>query len=186
MATPDPWLTTERLALRRFTAEDLDWLAALWADADVMRYMGGPERRASAQTMLEERILRYYDEYPGLGIWMTLDRSTGAALGLHLLNHIRGESILQIGFVLDKPAWGRGYGTEMAAALMRYGFVDVRLPRLCAMTHPANLASQHVLLKIGLHRHGERSFPAYAKHGPQAWFEREAADWLAERAISLR
>ena len=177
------WLTTTRLALRRFTPADLDWLAELYSDRDVMRYLGGVKDRAKAEEVLSTRILRYYDEHPGLGIWMTVERATGGCLGLHLLNHIRGESIIQIGFTLAKSAWGRGFGTEMAAAVLRYGFVDLRLPRIAGMASLKNQASQRVLLKIGLERRGERAFPHpdYASEGAMAWFERDAADWQAER-----
>ena len=133
--------------------------------------------------MLRDRILRYYDEHPGLGIWMTVDRASGSPLGFHLLNNIQGESIIQVGFALLKEAWGRGVGTEMAAALLRYGSADLSLPRIAGIANLDNLASQRVLTKIGLHRHGERAFahPTYAAEGPMAWFERERADWLAER-----
>ena len=175
------WLTTARLALRRFTPADLDWLAALYRDRDVMRYLGGIKDRAKAEEVLETRILQYYDEHPGLGIWMTVERATGGRLGLHLLNHIRGESIIQIGFTLAKSAWGHGFGTEMASAVLRYGFVDLRLPRIAGMASLQNHASQRVLLKVGLERRGERAFPHpdYAAEGLMAWFERDAADWLA-------
>ena len=117
---------------------------------------------------------------------MTVERSTGRRVGFHLLNNIQGESLIQVGFALLKPAWGRGFGTEMASAVLRYGFVDLSLPRIVGMANLDNHASQHVLLKIGLHRHGERAFPhpAYASQGPLAWFERDAGDWLAERAIT--
>jgi RimJ/RimL family protein N-acetyltransferase len=183
-AAPDSecWLATERLALRRITAGDLDWLADLYTDADVARYVGGTKTRAEVADMLDVRILQYYDAHPGLGIWMTSDRATGAPLGLHLLNHIQGESLIQVGYVLAKPAWNRGIATEMARALLRYGFVDLALPRIVAITALENRASQRVLLKIGLHRNGERAFPhpAYASAGPMAWFERDGADWLAE------
>jgi RimJ/RimL family protein N-acetyltransferase len=180
------WLTTERLALRRFTAGDLDFLAALYSDADVARHLGGVRNRAQTADLLETRILRYYDEHPGLGVWLTVHRATGARLGFHLLNHIQGETIIQVGYVLAKSAWGFGYATEMASAVLRYGFVDVKLPRIAAMTSLGNQSSQHVLEKIGLHRRGERSFshPAYAAEGPMAWFEREAADWIAERGMA--
>ena len=92
------WLTTERLALRHFTPADLDWLAELYSDRDVTRYLGGVKDRTKAEELLTTRILRYYGEHPGLGIWMTVERATGTQLGFHLLNHIRGESIIQVGF----------------------------------------------------------------------------------------
>jgi RimJ/RimL family protein N-acetyltransferase len=179
-------LTTERLALRRFTPSDLDWLAALYGDPEVTRHLGGVKGRAQTREFLDARILRYYDEHPGLGIWMTLDRATGAAVGFHLLNHIRGESIIQVGYALARPAWGKGYASEMAEAVLGYGFRELRLPRIAGMTSKQNHASLRVLEKIGLERRGERAFPHpdYAAEGPLAWFEREAAAWLAERAPS--
>jgi ribosomal-protein-alanine N-acetyltransferase len=181
---PEVWLTTDRLGLRHFTPDDLDWLAALYADEDVTRYLGGPKSRADTETMLDERILRYYDAHPGLGIWMTVERATGTRVGFHLLNHIQGESIIQIGFTLATSAWGRGYGTEMAAAVLRHGFIDLALPHLVGMASLGNVASQRVLTKIGLRRNGERVFPhpAYAAEGPLAWFERDRDEWLRARA----
>ena len=93
------------------------------------------------------------------------------------------NSIIQIGYGLAKAAWGQGFGTEIAAAVLRYAFVDLQLPRVAGITHIDNLASQRVLQKIGLHRRGTRLFPhpAYAANGPMAFFEREAVDWMAER-----
>jgi [ribosomal protein S5]-alanine N-acetyltransferase len=177
------WLHTERLALRHLTAADLDWLAALYADPDVTRYLGGTRTRAQVEDMLRTRGLEYYDAHPGLGIWTTIERATGDAVGFHLLNHIQGETIVQVGFSLARSAWGRGYATEMAAALLRYGFVDLEIDRIAGIANLGNVASQRVLEKIGLRRRGERAFPhpAYAAEGPMAWFERDAAEWRAER-----
>jgi ribosomal-protein-alanine N-acetyltransferase len=176
------WLRTERLALRRFTPDDLDWLAELFSDRDVARYLGGGKDRAQTEEILNTRILQYYDEHPGLGIWVTVERATGTRLGFHQLNHIQGESIIQIGFTLAKSAWGKGFGTEMAFAVLRYGFVDCNLPRIVGMASLQNYASQRVLTKIGLERRGERAFahPTYASEGPMAWFERDAGAWLSE------
>jgi ribosomal-protein-alanine N-acetyltransferase len=176
------WLTTERLALRRFTPDDIDWLAELYSDTDVTRYLGGVKTRPQIEEMLHTMILDYYDQHPGLGIWLTVERATETCVGLHLLNHVRGESIIQVGFTLAKSAWGKGYGTEMASAVLRYGFVDRKLPRIAGIASLQNHASQHVLTKIGLERRGERAFvhPAYAAEGPLAFFEREAEEWIAE------
>jgi ribosomal-protein-alanine N-acetyltransferase len=179
------WLTTERLALRNFTPADIDWLTDLYSDSDVTRYLGGVKDRAKTEELLNTRILQYYNEHPGLGVWMTVERATGSCLGFHLLNHIRGEPTIQIGFTLARAAWGKGYGTEMASAVLRYGFVDLKLPRISGMASLQNHASQRVLLKIGLERRGERAFahPDYASEGAMAWFERDTADWQAQREI---
>lgn len=142
MPHPDFWLTTERLGLRRFVPEDLDWLLALYGDAEVMQYLGGPHDRCKVEDLMQSRILAYYDEHPGLGVWMTVERSTGMPLGLHVLNHIHGETMIQVGFILAKAAWGRGIASEMASALLRHGFVELALPRIVAITDLANTSSQ--------------------------------------------
>jgi RimJ/RimL family protein N-acetyltransferase len=184
MRADDAWLTTARLALRRFTLDDLPWVEAISADDEVMRYVGGAKDRAAVNEMVTNRVLRYYDEHPGLGVWVTIERATGRRVGWSNLNHIQGESIVQVGFTLDRPAWGRGFATEIATALLRYGFVERGLPQIAGMAERQNMASQRVLQKVGLRRNGERAFPhpSYAGAGPMAWFERAAADWLAERA----
>ena len=172
---------TPRLALRRFTLADLPWLQRLHADEQVMRYCGGTLDAAASETLVHERILDYYDSNPGLGVWATVLRATGARVGMHLLNHMHGESLIQVGYILAAEFWGRGYASEMAAAVLRHGFTTVGLPRIVAITDRDNHASQRVLLKSGLQHHGERSFahPKYAA-GPFSWFYRDAADWLAE------
>ena len=176
------WLETDRLGLRRFTADDYAWLVALYSDAEVMRYGGGVKTPEQVTAVMRERILDYYDANPGLGVWQTVERASGTPVGFHVLNNIQGESIIQVGYFLLKPAWGRGYATEMARALLRHGFVELGLPHIAAITERENVASQHVLAKIGLQRNGERTFahPAYAHAGAMAWFERDASEWIAE------
>jgi len=173
---------SQRLRLRRFTLDDLDQQCALTGDPEVMRYVGGVKDRAQTEEMLRTRILAYYEAHPGLGCWVTLERATGDCVGMHLLNHIQGEEHIQVGYILFRKYWGLGYATEMSIALLRYGFAQMRLPRIVAITNLPNVVSQRVLLKSGLHRNGERAFahPAYASEGPLAWFERDADDWLAE------
>jgi RimJ/RimL family protein N-acetyltransferase len=173
--------TTDRLTLRRFTPQDLDLLHELYSDPEVMRYVGGVKTREQTESGLKTRVLEYYERFPGLGMWATLERATGACIGTHLLNHIQGEKVIQVGYVLFSRFWGRGYATEMTMALLRYGFTTLALPEINAITDRPNVVSQRVLLKAGLERKGERSFahPSYAASGPLAWFEADAARWLA-------
>jgi len=174
-------LYSARLQLRRFTAADLEALDRLNSDPAVMRHMGGPASLADTKAMLSDRILSYYDQHPGLGIWATEERSSGACIGMHLLNHIRGEPHIQVGYRLYTAFWGKGYATEMTRTLMRYGFEQLDLPRIVAITDLANVESQHVLLKSGLLREGEHRcrHPAYGS-APLAWFCSERGAWLQQ------
>lgn len=179
-------LATPRLQLRRFTLADEDWLWQLNSDALVMRYLGGTLSPEKNREMLEQRILAYYDQYPGLGVWATIERASGRCIGFHLLNHVQGQhEVIQVGYRLFPDAWGQGYATEMCRALLAYGFQRRRLPLLTANADPDNLASHRVLLKSGLQRSGERAWPgpSYAGLGPIPYFERSAEDWLAEHRL---
>ncbi|HUR41884.1 MAG TPA: GNAT family N-acetyltransferase [Verrucomicrobiae bacterium] len=176
-------LTTARLVLRRFTADDYDWLHALWSDPEVKRHMGGPASPEQTTALLHERILPGYAREPGFGMWVTLEREGDTPMGFHLPNHIQGETLVQVGYVLGKAHWGRGYATEMCEALLRYGFTELKLPRIHAITDVPNVGSQRVLLKAGLERHGERVFPHPSYRGAtMAFFQRDAGDWLSSRA----
>lgn len=179
MRAPHDTLTSERLVLRRYTADDLELLVRLHGDPRVMHFAGGVYDRARTEAMLRDRILAYYDQHPGLGIWLTSERATGEPVGMHLLNHVRDDTVIQVGYLLYPEYWGRGYATEMAARLLRYGFAELGLPQISAITDLPHVDSQRVLLKVGLRRDGERHFPAYGSD-PLAFFTRDAASWLAE------
>ncbi len=176
-------LLTGRLSLRRFTLDDLDTLDRLGSDPRVTEFLGGVKSRSATDAMLRTRILEYYDQHPGLGIWATVERASGQCVGFHVLNHIQGETDIQVGYALFTDAWGKGYATEMTKRLLRYGFETLRLPVIAAITNLGNTASQRVLLKAGLRRNGERLFThsVYADEGPMAWFEVDRDAWLARQ-----
>jgi RimJ/RimL family protein N-acetyltransferase len=174
-------LRSARLQLRRFTPADLPLLTGLNADPQVMRWLGGVMTPQQSAELLQGRVLAYYDENPGLGIWATVLRDGGECVGFHLLNNIHGETQIQVGYRLFQKHWGRGYATEMTVALLDYGYRRLGLDRIAAIAALENHASQRVLLKAGLPRLEDRGFPhpAYAPYGPMAYFERSAQDWLA-------
>jgi ribosomal-protein-alanine N-acetyltransferase len=173
-------LATQRLVLQRFRADDLDLLDRIHSDPVVMKHMGGAQTREKSAETLRERMLDYYPQHPGLGIWKTIERSSGECIGFHVLNNIRGATHIQVGYCLLKKFWGRGYATEMCIALLRYGYTDLGITQITAIAELPHVASHRVLLKAGLRRNGERAFATYANGDPMAWFERDAKDWLAE------
>jgi ribosomal-protein-alanine N-acetyltransferase len=145
-------LETQRLTLRRLTMEDLDALAAIYRDPEVRRYF--PEGTLTYEETKEELewiIDVYYGQY-GFGLWATTLKETNAFIGrCGLLPWtIEERSEVEVAYLLAKPYWGRGLGTEAAQAILNYGFEHLHLSRLICLIDPANEASIKVALKIGM------------------------------------
>ncbi|MDP3293608.1 MAG: GNAT family N-acetyltransferase [Nevskia sp.] len=174
-------LSTARLVLRRYTQADLPSLIAMNADPAVMRYLGGVLTAEQSQAMYEQRITAYYGQHPGFGIWVTSLRVSSEIIGMHCLNHIHGEPLIQVGYRIAQVHWGQGYATEMALALMLYGYTRKNLEVISAITDLDHGVSQRVLGNIGLTRLADRQFPHpnLVSSGPLAYFESRRADWLA-------
>jgi len=148
---PAPWLETLRLDMRDFTPADSDDLFRLNSDPRVMRYIGDgkPVDRDRHATIMR-RVLRYPLLYPDLGFWYTTRRDTGAFIGWFTLKYCGKSPDVETGYMLLPDAWGHGFATEGARALVRYGFDDLGIHRIIGVTHPDNVASQNVLQKAGL------------------------------------
>lgn len=148
---PTPWLQTLRLDLRDFVTGDFDDLYRLDSDPRVMKYIAGGKpasRVALLQTLV--RIIRYPALYPDLGVWRASRRDTGAFIGWYSLKYAGKSPDIEVGYRLLPQAWGQGFATEGARALVDYGFDDLDLDRIIGVTHPGNKASQRVLRKAGM------------------------------------
>jgi RimJ/RimL family protein N-acetyltransferase len=156
-ASACPPLVTERLELRRFTADDLEPLLAVFADAEVMRYVGAERRplRRSQVSALMSRAEADWAEH-GFGLLAVTERGTGRLVGEAGLQHLEEGPDIELGYTLGRVAWGRGYATEAARAVLRWGFAGLRLQRIVAVADPANVTSLRVLEKLGMARLGLR------------------------------
>jgi RimJ/RimL family protein N-acetyltransferase len=156
-AAAHPPLTTERLELRRFTAADLEPLLAVFGDAAVMRHVGAERRplRRSQVSALLSRTAADWSEH-GFGLLAVTERETGRLIGEAGLQHLEEGPDIEIGYTLARGAWGRGYATEAARAILRWGFAGLRLHRIVAVADPANAASLRVVEKLGMTRLGLR------------------------------
>ncbi len=144
-------METTRLTLRRFTEADEDDLVELDSDPEVMRFINGgeptPRERIRGQI---RRLLDYYTRFEDYGFWAAHDTS-GRFLGWFQFVPRTDEALeIELGYRLRRPAWGKGYATEGARALIRKGFTELRAERVVAETMTANLGSRHVLEKAGL------------------------------------
>jgi len=151
MKPPKPWLETLRLSLRDFCAGDADDLYRLDSDPRVMKYIGDGKPASRARVLqLLSRTIAYPRLYPDLGIWHASRRDTGEFIGWLSLKYAGRSPDIEVGYRLVPGAWGKGFATEGASALVAFGFEDLTLERIIGLTHPGNEASQRVLMKAGL------------------------------------
>lgn len=158
-------LESERLILRRFTMQDAEHLYALDNDPEVMRYINGgiPTPRAMIEQELLPRFLAAY-EPPGYGFWAAIEKATGAFVGWFSLRPREGTAWL--GYRLCRAAWGQGYATEGARALLDKAFAEWGVARVAATTYEENVASRRVMEKLGMRFH--RAFRLAAEDLKQA------------------
>lgn len=143
-------LETERLILRPLTLEDVDDLAAIYADPDVMRYFEGTRSWETTRQRVEQIIEQY--ARTGVDFLATIYKENGAFIGRCglLWQSIKDLQEVEVAYMLAKPYWGRGLGTEAAQALKEHGFRDFGFRRLISIIDPDNIMSIRVAEKNGM------------------------------------
>jgi [ribosomal protein S5]-alanine N-acetyltransferase len=145
-------LETKRLGFRQLTFHDLDNLYMLYRNPNVKQYVYA-ESMTYEETREElEWVLNVYTTQPGFGLWATIHKETGEFIGRCglLVWIIDDRPEVEVTYMLSEKYWGQGLGTEAAQALIRYGFEELRLPRLIACIDRENLASIKVAENVGM------------------------------------
>ncbi|NJC82695.1 GNAT family N-acetyltransferase [Planosporangium mesophilum] len=149
-------LVTSRLLLREFSESDLDAVHAYAADPEVTRFMDwGPNSPEDTAAFLAE-VRQDRQAAPRSAYTLAVVvHATGDLVGaIHLEETSRAHRRGEMGYVLAQPHWRRGYATEAAAAILRFGFDEVGLRKITATCDPDNVASARVLEKIGMQYEG--------------------------------
>lgn len=142
-------LETARLRLREMQPDDIDFVAAMLADEEVMRHYPRVLSRADAQGWLDRQLRRYADD--GHGLWLAEERATGAPVGQIGLSmqEVEGRRRPEAGWLLHRPYWGKGYATEAGIAVRNAGFQRWRYPALISLIRPVNEPSRRVAERVG-------------------------------------
>jgi RimJ/RimL family protein N-acetyltransferase len=143
-------LETERLSLRRLTAEDAEFILELLNDPSWLRFIGdrGVRTLDAARDYILNTLVAMYERL-GFGLYLTELKGGGAPVGICGL--IKRDSLedVDIGFAFLPEFRGRGYAYESALAVMAYGKRTLGLNRLAAITSPDNYVSARLLEKLG-------------------------------------
>jgi len=141
-------LQTPRVLVRQFAEDELDHLLIMNVDERIARYI---TRRTVDETReLFAQMQIDYVTKPELGRWALFNPEDGDFMGLCMLLEARpGMSGTEIGYSLNYKYWGQGLATEVVTATVDYGFNQLNLRDICAITTIDNALSQRVLLKTG-------------------------------------
>lgn len=159
-ASTDLEIRTGRLLLRRWRVGDRAPFAKLNADPEVMRYFPAPLTRRQSDE-LADRIEQHFADH-GYGLYAVERRAGGEFIGFVGLSRVGYDAhftpAVEIGWRLARQAWGSGYATEAARAVVAHAFEVLALDDLVSLTVPANEPSRRVMERIGMTRDPDDDF----------------------------
>lgn len=145
MSFVDIFLETERLVIRPPSLADFEGWRIVQAESGMQQQ---PEE--TIRQWLEYHILEF--EKYGFGMGSAFLKENNEFIGRAGLFHYPGEANpdLEMGYVILKKHWNRGYASELARGLIDMGFAQLKQTKIIALTSPDNKASQRVLEKVGM------------------------------------
>lgn len=153
-------LTSERLVLRPWRDDDLDALAQLCADPEVMAHFPATLDRAGSAELLG-KLMAHQAEH-GFTFWALQRREDGAFVGFTGLARVGFDApfvpAVEIGWRLARPYWGQGYALEAAWRALQFAFAELQLDEVVAFTVPANQRSWGVMQRLGMRRDAAADF----------------------------
>ncbi len=150
MVHPIPFLNTPRLSLRPFQSTDAEILHRIYQEEGVLRYFPNPvppPRDRVDRWLAGQRS--HWEKY-GYGNWGIVPAGGYEMIGWVGLQFLPELNETEVGFVLGRDYWGKGYATEAARKSLQFGFERVRLQQIIALVHPDNIASRRVIEKCGM------------------------------------
>ncbi|MDJ0522391.1 MAG: GNAT family N-acetyltransferase [Planctomycetota bacterium] len=150
-------LQTERLTLRPFRPEDVEAFHAIWGDPEVI-WWGANESLAVTREGFERLLARHEAWPPGIGWLAVCPRGEDDILGDILLQPAPFVDGIEIGWHFRRDAWGRGYATEAARAVLQRAFAERVVERLYAIVALQNPRSLRIVEKLGFSAVEDREY----------------------------
>ena len=148
-------IETARLLIRSFDPKDLDPYLSIVADADVMKYLGGVLSKEQAKRYIDRAIET--EQKSGYSRYAVELKESGQFVGM--CGIVPVKDYIDLGYRFAKSAWGKGFATEAASAVVALGFAEHEFREIVGLTHPDNSASIKVLEKLGFSYEREEVTP---------------------------
>lgn len=171
-------IRTTRLVLRRWRDSDRGPFAAMNADRAVMEYLPSALTRQASDAFVD----RIEAEFDARGFGLYAVETGGDFIGFIGLSALPLTDQVEVGWRLARHAWGHGYATEGAVAVLEHGFRKLGLTDVVSITSVLNVRSQRVMQRIGLTHDpaddfDHPSFPAGHPLRPHVMYRASAATW---------
>ena len=143
-------LETERLYLREMTQTDFSALCKIIQDDDVMYAYEGAYSAAEAQAWLDKQLRNYAVQ--GFGLWAVILKDSGEMIGQCglTMQDFDGRQVLEVGYLLQKSFWHKGYASEAAIVCKEYAFEKLNVDEVFSIIRDTNIASQNVAKRNGM------------------------------------
>lgn len=148
-------LETGRLLLREMTGGDFPALCRMLQDADVMYAYEHAFSNEEAWDWLRRQQARYQED--GFGLWAVVEKCSGEMVGqcgLTWQDCGYPAPVLEVGYLLERATWHRGYATEAARACRDYAFDRLGTGEVFSIIRDSNLPSQRVARRNGMEVRG--------------------------------
>lgn len=178
MATPQ--LQTRRLLLRAPALEDFESWAALHQDPEVARYIGGLQPRSTVFRGLLAMAGAW--SLQGFGMFSVIERASGRWIGRVGPWCPEGWPGPEVGWSLQRDAWGQGYALEAAVASIDWAFANLGWDEVIHSIDPANQASQNLALRLGSQRRGPGRLPPPFEDAKVEIWGQTKSEWRVSRA----
>lgn len=142
-------LETERLVLRMFREDDLEQYARICSDPEVVRYLGDGKTLNRAEAWRQMAMILGHWELRGYGPWAVEERAGGNLVGRLGFFKPEGWPDFELGWVLGREYWGKGYATEGARRALAYAFAEMGREHVISLIHPENGGSIRVAERLG-------------------------------------
>lgn len=142
-------LQTERLLLRAYTTDDLPALHGSLSDPVTMSFWPAVFTLDESERWMQRNRESYAKGYGRVAVILQHNNEIIGDAGLQQYE-IDGTLEYDLGYIIGSKYWNKGYGYEAAEAVMRYGFQELKLNRICVNMPVDHISSRRVAEKLGM------------------------------------